>query len=90
MALTKEDLQQITDIFQLGLNPIHQRLEKIDERLDKMDDRFDKIDERFDRNERASKLAGARRETQRKADKEEMKEFTLGAVKKLKAKFIQN
>ena len=79
MALTKEDLQQIANLIQ----PIYQR-------LDKMDERFDKIDKRFDKNERASKFAAARRETQREADKEEMKEFTLGAVKKLKAKFIQN
>ena len=76
MPLTKEDLQQIGEVVQFALKPIHQRL--------------DKMDERFDKNEKAYMLATACREDQRKADKEEMKEFTLGAVKKLKAKFIQS
>lgn len=46
--LSKEDLQQLSSIFDEKLDPINKRLDKIDERLEKVDERLGKVDERLD------------------------------------------
>ncbi len=55
MALSTQDLQAISEIMDIKIQPINERLDKMDERfdqidgrLDQMDVRLDKMDERFD------------------------------------------
>ena len=68
MALTKNDLKQITQIVSQQLSEAYQQLflphfdymygkfDSIDKRFEKIDERFDKIDERFERIEKEMSL----------------------------------
>lgn len=48
MALTKEDIQAISDLMDVKLQPVHSRLDNVDSRLDVMERRFDAMDSRLD------------------------------------------
>lgn len=48
MALTKEDLQEISQLMSEQFNPIIERLDRIDERLDGINERLDRINEQLD------------------------------------------
>lgn len=49
MALTKEDLNAISQLMDEKLKPVNNRLDKMDGRFDKMDGRLDKMDSRLDK-----------------------------------------
>lgn len=48
MALTKEDLQAISELVSGLLVPVNERLDKVDAGLDKMETELDKMDARLD------------------------------------------
>ena len=45
--LTKEDMQQLSDLMDQKLDPINKRLDKVDERLNKIDERLETVEERL-------------------------------------------
>ena len=47
--MTREDLQQISELMDTKISPIVERLDKVDSRLDKVDSRLDAMDARFDK-----------------------------------------
>ena len=49
MALTKEDLNAISQLMDEKLKPVNNRLDKMDGRFDKMDGRLDKVEDRLDK-----------------------------------------
>ena len=46
--MTKEDLQQISELMTSALEPIHTHLNEIDKRLDAMETRLDNMESRLD------------------------------------------
>lgn len=49
MALTKEDLNAISQLMDEKLKPVNNRLDKMDGRFDKMDGRLGKVENRLDK-----------------------------------------
>ena len=47
--MTKEDLQQISELMTSALAPIHTHLNQIDKRLDAIENRLDRVETRLDR-----------------------------------------
>ena len=47
--MTKEDLQQISELMTSALDPIHIHLNQIDKRLDAIGNRLDRVETRLDR-----------------------------------------
>ena len=46
--MTKEDLQQISELMTSALDPIHTHLNQIDKRLDAIGNRLDRVETRLD------------------------------------------
>ncbi|MDO4323127.1 MAG: hypothetical protein Q4C61_11415 [Lachnospiraceae bacterium] len=49
MALSTQDLQAISEIMDIKIQPINERLDKMDERIDQIDGRIDQMDVRLDK-----------------------------------------
>lgn len=49
MALTKDDLQAISGLLDLKLEPIHSRLDNVESRLDRVESRLDRVENRLDK-----------------------------------------